>query len=283
MARVSHLDAKKQALTGLGVLILLAAAYVAVIPTVVANHFMEGLEMHADELQPRLKAVANGPARKIFEDPDLEPPERQSIINGAGRRIDAVQASLSSLERSNSLPPLPGNGFAGDYHEAIVRQEITANMIKQSRQVLNNYADALKYINAYTGLQINLDDHLDKINRVRDFNTLVGDNRDIAAAAAEVRDDEQTLAGLRPPPGLEQFHSQALATFDKASNGFKRLASGLRRASDSLIYSSVKDLEAVTDQNQVEDKDTLVNISTSLPVLRQLDELPEKVEHALGR
>lgn len=283
MARVAPGSTKRYAIVGLGIVIVLVAAYTAVIPTVVANHYLNALEMHADQLEPKLKAVAAGQARKIFYEPDLKLHERLSMINDSMRQVKEVRASLSGLEESNSLSRLPGNGFAGDYHEAMVKQEMTSNMVKQSRQVLDRYSSLLQYIDAYTGLQMSLDEQLNKINQVRDFNTLVGNSRSVAAAAALVEKDRQSLAELSPPPGFEQLHSEALATFAKAAAGFKDLVSGLNRASDPLIYGSVKQLEQATDKNQVDDKNLLVNLSVNSSALRQLDELPEKVEHALGR
>ena len=283
MVSVIRDNYKKHAVAGLGVLIVLAAAYVAVIPTVVANHYMNELAMHADQLEPQLKSVATGPARKIFYEPDIKLAERQSMISASMRQVEEARDSLTGLESSNSLSRLPGNGFAGDYHEAVVRQQMASNMVKQSRQVLDRYSSLLIYIDAYTGLQMNLDGQLDKINQIRDFNKLVGNSRSVADAVTQIEKDRQSLAGLMPPPGFEQLHSEALATFDKAVAGFKGLSAGLSRASDPLIYGSVKKLEEVTDKNQVSDRNLLVNVSVNSSALRQLDELPEKVEHALGR
>lgn len=280
MDRVSK-KLKKYMLVMLTAVMVLTIAYTAVLPAVVANQYLNDIEVRAAGLKPLLKTVASGASAKLFSNPDIPLQDRQLLIAKTLQDVDKVRLALDHLESANSLSRLPGNGFAGDYHKAIVRRQMTSNMVGQSRQVLEKYSGLLDYVDVYTRLQLRLDEQLNAINQVRDFNKLLGASKSITTVAASVKQDRMALARLRPPPELEQLQTEALATFDRAAAGFERLAAGLSRASDPQIYSAVRQLEVITEKNQVADKDLLIALASNSSVLRQLDELPEKAEHAL--
>lgn len=94
---------------------------------------------------------------------------------------------------------------------------------------------------------------------------------------------QKTLQSLVVPSDFTALQGSAVATFGQAATGFDRLARGLNRAADPQIDGAVKDIEIATNKNQVIDKDLLVSLAVNSSVLRQLAELPEKVEHAQER
>lgn len=263
--------------------VLLAVIYLAVIPTVVANRYLGKLDDQTLAVKSKLNRVSSESSLTIFSDPDISLVKRQAALSSALRNIRDARAELADLERSNMLSHLPGNGFAGDYHTAVVRQERADNIIRQSRQVLDQYAETLNFLTAYTNLQIALDGRLATINKVRDLNSLAGRGASMAQVATLVRADQKALLALAAPPDFAPLQHAAAETFNQTAAGFDRLAMGLNRAVDSHIYGATAQLEAATEKNQVADKDLLVRLAVNSSVLRQLAELPEKVEHAQGR
>lgn len=274
---------KKPLIVAAGLLLLLIIIYVAIIPTVVANHYLGKLDAQTAAVKSRLNAVAAESGLTIFADPDITLAKRQASLAKSMSNVHAARKSLDDLNRANMLSHLPGNGFVGDYHTAVVRQERAANIVRQSREVLDQYAEVLDFLNAYTGLQIDLDSRLEAVNKIKDFNSLAGQGRSMANMASHVRAGQKSLQSLAPPPDFEPLQGAAAETFGQTAAGFDQLARGLNRAVDSQIYSAVKELEAATDKNQTSDKDLLVSLAANSSVLRQLAELPEKVEHAQGR
>lgn len=262
---------------------MLLLVYTAILPTVVARQYLSRLDERTAIVRSSLKDVSSGLSVNFLADPDVSLPERQRQIIEAKEKTQAARQSLAELERSNKFAALPGNGFAGDYHTAIVRQERAANIVRQSSQVLDQYQQLLNYLAAYTRLQTNLNNHLDEVNKIRNFNSLIGKGGGMAKTAGLIRADQKTMASLTPPPDFNALHAEANITFNQAAIGFERLARGLNKGSDSQIYGAVSSLESVTLKNQVDDKNLLTKLANGSPTLRQIAELSEKVEHGQGR
>lgn len=275
--------AKKRVAAAAALVLVLIVVYTVAIPTVVANHYLGTLNARTADVKSKLKQVAVEAETGIFADPDISLAERQIKITSAMRHIHEARATLDELDRANKLSRLPGNGFAGDYHTAVVRQERAGNIVRQSKQVLEAYASAISFLNRYTELQRQLDAHLASVNDVRDLSTLAGKGRNMAHTASLIRADQKTLQSLVVPSDFTALQGSAVATFGQAATGFDRLARGLNRAADPQIDGAVKDIEIATNKNQVIDKDLLVSLAVNSSVLRQLAELPEKVEHAQER
>lgn len=282
--RVWRWDIKNSTLITLGIVVaLLIVAYAAVIPTVVAKHYLARIDNQEAVVKTKFKKVASGPSANIFENPDIQLSERQKQLDQAIKDVQDARNSLVELGRSSDLAVLPGNGFAGDYHKAVVRQERVANIILQSSQVLDQYAEILQYLSVYTKFQIKLDGYLDKVNQVSNFNPLIGRGSSMAGIADLIRSDQKLLNALEVPSDFAPLQKGASTTFSNAAAGFDKLAHGLNNGVDSQIYRAVANLESVTIKNQVNDKNLLVNLASDSTTLRQVVELKEKVEHAQGR
>lgn len=266
-----------------GCLILLVViSYGAVVPSVVAKHYMVKLNEELVSVQDSLKNVATEANLPMFIDPDINLVERQRQLGKAMESVRESQSSLNELDVANQLSQLPGTGFAGDYHAATVRHREAQSVVSQSRHVLDEYSELLAYLAAYTDRQITLDNRLNELNQIHDFNTLALHSENVAAVADEIKGESKHLNALTPPEDFAPLHTAASSTFNQAASSFERLTTGLVRNSDSAIYAAVGWIEATSLKNQVTDKDLLVSLADDSPTLRQLAELPEKVEHALG-
>jgi hypothetical protein len=263
--------------------LVMLVIYAAVIPTVLANQYVSRLDPRTEGVKADLKRVATGNGTAIFANPDVSLVRRQELIAQTQRNIESAKKSLSDLKDENTLAMLPGSALVQDYHKAAVRQQRTDDVIRQSDQVLNEYADLLRYIAAYTNFQQDLDSKLNTLNKVNDFSKLTGQGGSIAKAGGALRADQQSMNRLSPPPDFEDLQTEAVATLTQAANGYSRLAAGLNHEVDSQTNSALTSLGKVTEKNQESDKQLLVRLGGNSSILQQLSELPEKVEYAQGR
>ncbi|HEY5805827.1 MAG TPA: hypothetical protein VIS56_00390 [Candidatus Saccharimonadales bacterium] len=262
------------------IIILMALAYGVVTPAIISQRYLSELDRDLLGVKASLNKVAASANLPVFTNPDVSLPERQVQLQSA---IDAVQEARTMLDNFDSsiqLFDLPGPSFTKSYREAKVREARSLRIGQQSRQVLEDYAGLLQYLSAYTALQAKLDGHLAQANTIKNFDALAGRGRTMAAIASAIKNDEQALQELTPPANFTALQAEAMATFQRTATGFNKLAYGLNRAIDSQIYAAARDLEVASYKNQVNDKDALVALADSAPNLRQLVELPEKVEYA---
>lgn len=257
-------------------------AYLAIAPTVIAQQYMANLAAQLTTVQAALKKSAESARLPLFEDPDVSLSDRQAQLDTSKQNIASAERTLDNFAH-NQLTWLPGAALNGDYHTADVRRQQAQNIVPQSKQVLEDYSRLEAYIYGYTLLQIKLDGHLGEVNKISDFNALIGKNEGMAQTAASVRGDLAALAKLNPPADFSRLQTEALATFTQAANSFDQLASGLGTGADSRIYSAIRQLEIATNKNQVADKNTLVTVADQSVTLQQLADLPEKLENVQGR
>jgi hypothetical protein len=161
----------------------------------------------------------------------------------------------------------------------LVRQGRAKTAVRQSRQVLDSYRTALIYIHTCTDAQLYLDRQLRYVNSISDFGELEGQGGVFTEIAAQVEAKQQQVAALTPPPDFALLHTEVQQTLSEGANAFQRLGIGLNRGDDEEIYGAVATLERLSDQEDVGDKELIVNLARSSPTLVQLSELPEKIEH----
>lgn len=229
-----------------------------------------------------LKQVASSTSLPLFTDPDISLTVRSTQIRSALDDVARAQKNLASLESAGRLAGLPGGDFASTYRTAEVRHKQSQALVEQSRQVLDEYYGLLTYLQTYTDMQIRLDEHLASFNSIHDFNTLIGNGDSMLSAANELYADADKLRNLPTPAGFGQLGAEGTATLSQAANNFAMLGRGLNIGDDATIYGAVAQLEAIGLKNTVEDKDLLVALADKSPILRELADLPEKAETALG-
>ncbi len=264
----------------LGVLAFVGITYLFIVPTVVADRYLNQLNPAITQTKNNFKAVSSSSSVAIFEDPGIKMEDRPAIIKRSLERVQKAQTSLDNLQNANKLTTLPGNGFAGAYHRAIVRQGRIDNIIRQSQQVLSDYTATLHYTSAYTEARAYLESRLLALNQVHDFNKLMGQGGEMTATGAELELHRQKLAQQKPPPGFEPIHSDSLQTLDNAATQFNRLGAGLNHSSNEETYGAIKVLEQITLKHEVEDKEMMTNLAQKSPSLLQLADLSEKIEFA---
>lgn len=261
-----------------GLLFFSLLVYFVVVPTVIANHYLGKVDEQLARTKDELAKVSAGQNVAAFENPDIPLAERRELLGQTLGQVQQAQNALNELEEANNLPPLPGNGFAGDYHKAVVREERTANAIKQSREVLDAYAATLAYADTHTKAQQYLEEQLQYVNSIRNFDMLVGRGGGMAAIATELQQNRQQLAAQTPPPDFAPLHDETLQILEQAATAFEYLAIGLNRGYDVTIYSAVSSLERLAEQYDVDRYDLYASLGEQSTTLRQLYELPEKIE-----
>lgn len=262
-----------------GLIIFSLLVYFVVVPTVVANHYLEQVDEQLARTKDEFIKVSTGQNVAVFENPDIPLAERRELLGQTLAQVQQAQNALNELEEANNLPPLPGNGFAGDYHKAVVREKRTTNAVTQSREVLNNYAATLAYTATYTEAQQHLEEQLRYVNNIRNFDALIGRGGGMETIATQLRQNRQQLAAQTPPPDFTPLHDNMLQMLEQAAVAFGYLTIGLNRGYDATTYSAVASLEQLTDRYDTEQYDLLANLGEQSATLRQLYELPEKIEH----
>jgi len=267
----------------IGVIIIAAAIlYVFIVPTAVGKHYLSNMQQALHATGESLKKTAGSAALPLFTDPDISLSARSSQIRSALDDITHTEETLARLEATSRLANLPGGDFANTYRTAEVRHKQSQALVKQSRQVLNEYRELLEYLQTYTEMQMRLDEHLGSFNSIHDFNTLIGNGGSMFSAANELYARADKLRSMPAPAGFEQLGAEGANTLSQAANNFTRLGRGLNMGDDATIYGAVAALEAIELKNTVEDKDLLVTLADKSPILRELNDLPEKAETALG-
>lgn len=264
---------------GIGVLVFVV--YFVLIPVMVARAYTSRINTTLAQARSDLKSISTGQNVVVFQDPDITPAKRQALIARTLDSLKKAQASLDDVHTANTLLVLPGAGFIGPYHKAAVRYERANNAIGQSRQVLDAYTRTLTYINALTAPQLHLNEQLTYINSVRDFTALNGNGGVMFATAEQLQTDYNQLSSLTPPPEFKSLHNDTLQLLDQASVAFERLGQGLNQHSDAATYDAVTALERLTTVNDTY-ANNLTELAQNSPTLRQLVELPEKIEHVEG-
>jgi len=265
--------------------IIVAAAvvlYTLVVPTAVGRHYLDDIHQSLSTTGEALKKTASSATLPLFTDPDISLSARNDQIRSALQDIKYAEDTLARLESTSRLVKLPGGDFAHTYRTAEVRHNQSQALVKQSRQVLDEYRNLLTYLQTYTEMQARLDGHLAAFNSIYDFNTLIGNGGSMFSAANELYADADKLRSIPAPAGFEQLTTEGAATLSQAANNFVMLGRGLDLGDDATIYSAVAQLEAIELKNTVEDKDLLVTLADKSPILRELADLPEKAETALG-
>jgi hypothetical protein len=266
-----------------GVIILTAIIlYMLVVPTAVGRHYLTDMQAALSASREVLKKAADGTALPLFRDPDISLPVRSSQIRSAIDDIARAEDMLARLESAGRLVKLPGGNFANTYRTAEVRHKQSQALVSQSRQVLDEYRKLLTYLQTYTDMQMRLDEHLASFNNIHDFNTLIGNGGSMISTANALYADADKLRNMPAPAGFEQLGAAGAATLSQAANNFAMLGRGLNTGNDAIIYTAVAQLEAIELKNTVEDKDLLVSLADKSPILRELADLPEKAETALG-
>lgn len=265
-------------------MLLLAVVYWSLIPSVMARFYLSGLEDELATAKSALNKVAGSSGLPMFVDPDTSLGDRQKQIGQSLEHVQSARLALRGLESASRLSSLPGGAsLGGEYRTAQVVQSRVKNMRLQSEQILGQYSGLLRYLQAYTILQSRLNSRLDEVNRIQDFDGLAGDGDSFLASAQTIRSDIKTLGTLKPPPDFAELHKEASLTFRQAAEGFSQLETGLELFSDFRTYDATTNLEATTLKSQLADNSLLVGLAAKSPTLRQLAELPEKLENAQVR
>ncbi len=262
--------------------LVLLVAYFAVIPFAVAHQHTGNLYNAVLQARTDVKTISTGQDIIMFQDPDISPTKRQALLAKTLRDISTAERSLDHIQAINTLPVLPGAGFMRIYHQATIRQARADNAMRQSRQVLHNYAKMLNYVDAYTTPQLHLANQLQYANSITDFTALAGQGSGMLAVADQLRVDHDRLNALTPPPGFAQLQADTLAQLTQASAAFAALGNGLNQRSDDMTYGAVSALEQITTAEDTPGVDSLTRNAQASPTLWQLTELPEKIEHVEG-
>lgn len=257
--------------------------YALVVPTVAGSRYLAATQQAINATGRSLKQVANGASLPLFTDPDISLSARNGQIRSAMDDIARARDALAQLESASWLANLPGGDIASTYRTAEVRRKQSQALVQQSRQVLDEYNDLLVYLQTYTDMQLGLDGHLASFNNIHDFNALIGNGGSMLGTANELYADADKLRSIADPAGFEQLTAEGAATLSQAANNFAMLGRGLNTGDDATIYNAVAQLEAIELKNTVEDKDLLVTLADKSPILRELADLPEKAETALGQ
>lgn len=274
---------KRTILICAAVLALLCVVYWTLIPAVMARYYLSDLDKELQSTRAALGKVAGTTTLPLFTDPDTSLPDRQRQIGRSHAEISSARSALDNLGNVSQLSSVPGGGLGGDYRAAEVTQSRVKAVLSQAGRLLDQYTQLLAYIETYTALQAKLDRHLNSINNVQDFSSLDGRGQGLTAVAQLIRADAKKLESLAAPLDFAGLQQAAAATFQRSAEGFERLETGLQLFSDFRIYGAVSEIEAAALKNQVSDKNLLVTLADKSPTLRQLAELPEKVEHAQSR
>lgn len=263
-------------------MLLAAVLYFAAIPTILAVQYQGKFDDNISKTDQALQAVARTSQSAIFTDPSISLTERQEQLKDAADKILSAQASLIELEQINQLAQLPAANLGNSYRAASVRHKQTRDMTRQSWQVLEQYSRTIQYLQSYTGAQASLQNSLDALNRIRDFNPLKGDSHGMSGIASLMNDHGIILRTQSPPNRFKPLHENMLTNLDRAKDNFTKLSNGLSAGQDEAIYQAVGQLETLTTQTDLHDKVLLVSLADKAPTLRQVAELPEKIEHARG-
>jgi hypothetical protein len=170
-------------------------------------------------------------------------------------------------------PYLP---FITDAQRAAASHEHAIDTSAQIHELLGDYRALLDVLEKFYMNHADLTTELQKFNNISDLNTLQGSSERLRSTAATIDSQRIVLQQIAPPAGLEQVWAQSIAVHQEASAGFRALAQALSPPIDNLIYSSAKQIESATDDNDS------VNILLSqklqaIPTISDVTALPEKV------
>ena len=267
----------------LGVCILLmggAFTYGYTLPTLLGAHYLKRLDSELVTLNTALMRMADTSNLSQFADPDASLDARIDQTAQALSQAQVTRVALDTFgEHVDDLPLLPFVEWVGDYQRALIKREQAKRVVLQSREVLTAYEQMLVFMAGYTPLQRSLDERLDSMSVVDDFDTMGGRGSDVAAMASAIRIDAEILRNLAVPKDLTALHKEALQTFDQAAAAFDHLAFGLDIAVNSEIYGADAEITAAALKNKTTDKNLLVALTDVSPTFLRLSELPEKIDY----
>jgi cellulose synthase/poly-beta-1,6-N-acetylglucosamine synthase-like glycosyltransferase/peptidoglycan/xylan/chitin deacetylase (PgdA/CDA1 family) len=251
-------------------------AYEFVLPPRVGGDYLHRLLVSANALSAadtRLLATQNA---AVFSDPDRTPKQNERDLSAAMTTIDDTRAQLARFRKSYAqLMGLPGAGFFGTYHQAVVQHTLAARLDAQSELTLDRYGETVSYLQRFYRYQASMIEASDVVDRAGPLGSL---------PSATLTNYQQTLntgavdISTSPAPrGFAALTGTAGPMFANASQALGQLVQGLNSGSDEQMTRAANAFDAAVATNDSSTKALPTDLISSSYTTTIVNELRDKV------
>jgi hypothetical protein len=270
---------------GIVLLVALLAFAEVIRPDQDARAYTARLQSASQPLGACFQKLANTTQLDVYYAPDIPIKEKQDNIRTINNQINSCRTQLASFNKqSQDLLNLHFAGYTQTYHQAKVNQRQAYDVIGQSEDVLNQYADMANFLDQYYGHIGAFLSYFDNLQTVEKSGAYTS-NANIAVLTSQASDLHKRAADIRGMPANVSFDPTKPATadmFDAMAAGFDNVVRGYSGYGDytrNLGFQQVDAAVATYDTTVVNLPFDQLNASY---VPKQVQQLPVKVKNLLA-
>jgi hypothetical protein len=255
-----------------------------------AKAYTARLNSASQPLNSCFEKLADTTSLDIYYAPDITIQDRQKDAKTITTQVDACRAQLKDFNtEARDLLNLHLAGYTQTYHEAKVNQRQAYDVIGQSNDVLNQYADLATFLSNYyehIGVFLDYFNNLQTIEKAYPYS--YPDRATVATLSSQASDLHKRAAAIRALPttastaSFADTKTETADMFDAYAAGFDNVVKGYTNYSDyyrSLGYKQVDAAVATYDAKVVTLPFEQLKASY---IPKQVQQLPVKVKNLLA-
>jgi len=229
-----------------GVVVLLAAVYFFVVPTMQINAYKKSATNHA-AVDAKLTRVYDNFKRDLFTKIDTKPSsDRIDIQDGRDAIKDAQTAIDANKSAMTSFKPLPLLGLNQKYKIATDTDKNEETYVKNANKFLKDYTELLDYFSKETDLSEKYDkitNQLDTLSGASSVDALVKTLNTATASFQAAIDEEKAIT---PPDYLVSFQTDEVSSANELVGILKQLSAAVKALDLNKIESLATTIEQDT-------------------------------------
>ncbi len=276
---------KVSVIAGIVVLVALIIFAEIIRPDQDARSYTNRLQSATQPLNDCFEKLSDTTSLDIYYAPDIALKEKQSDVKSVADQVAACRTQLASFDKqAHDLLNLHFAGYTQTYHQAKVNQRQAYDVIGQSQDVLNQYADLADFLNTYYS---HIEAYLSYFNNLQTIEKSYGNptKATVAVLAGQASDLHKRATQIRAMPDNISFNDIKQPTadmFDAMGTGFDNVVKGYTNYSDYYRNIGDKQVDAAVANYDSTIIDLPFSRLQSSYVPKQVQQLPVKVKNLLA-
>lgn len=263
-------------------LVALLLAYAEIIrPNQDAKTYVRQLDTSSEPLQQCFEELADTTQLSLYYAPDVTLDSKRGDAATILKQINSCRSELNSFDgQAHQLVNLHFAGYTAAYRQAKVYQRQAFDIIGQSKDVMNQYAELANFLSKYYDHIIAFSTYTSELQNNRYY---LG-TAQLTTLEQQASDLHERATQIRSMEAPQEFAGTKLDTAEmlaNAASGLDNVAEGYRFGNDYLITTGYEQVDQALNTYDSHVINLPFQQLTKSYIPKQVSQLPGKVENLL--
>jgi|GEM_PF-1951427 len=279
-------NTKKYSLIACIVLAVSLLVFAEVIrPNQDAKTYTTRLEAASIPLKKCFEKLSDTTTLDIYGAPDIAIAQKQKDLTVIENQINTCHDQLNSFNsQAHKLLSLHFAGYTQTYHQAKVNQRQAYDVIGQSQDVLNQYADLVDFLGTYYDNINAFISYFGNLQQIEDkgVQPTAATIKILSQQASDLRKRAVNLRALKASPGFDPVKTTTADMFESMATGLENVSKGYGGYSDYTTTLGISQVDAAVATYDSKVINLPFDQLQHSYVPKQVQQLPVKVENFLA-